>query len=455
MKKNALYYGVLAAGCTSLLTPGAYTLRAADSQEAAQSSAASRLPINLARGSLGASLMVKEPSSNKNKERSGIAENDSAQALISDDAALTYPLQEGKTSVIIALPRIQVLSKLNFVNFGAAGTYNVSVSSAKQGFDGTGWRSVASGASFDGSAIASSDLGSADARYVKIDFTAERAGRISGLGVFGMPTIGAYQAKPLGYSFASMAPGQPASATASARNVYFDMADLSTGAKVVALSRGSVEQAQAMIDGNVESSFSFDPADPAPAAVVDLGVRRSLSRLSCVYDAPPGRLDFYVVDNPYPNRDKGVALNYVGSPSVEVESNATGEYSGRSSTHGRQAIYSVDTSLNPGLNRLAADLSGQSGRFLVAEFHPVVAATSAPMKDDSKDTPDFKDTGSKDVPSAAAPLRILSLSAFGQNPSTEVVPELPSPGSGTTTTTPSNPPPPVFPPGQGGQVVSP
>jgi hypothetical protein len=293
-------------------------------------------------------------------------------------------------------------------------------------------------------------LGSTDARYVKIDFTATRAGRISGLGVFGIPTIAAYQGKPLGYSFASNAPGQPASAATAMRNVYFDMADLSSGAKIVALSRGNLDQAQAMIDGNVESSFTFDPTDPAPAAVVDLGVRRSLSRLSCVYDAPAGRLDFYVVDNPYPNREKGVALNYVGSPSVEVESNATGEYSGRTSTNGRQAIYSVDTSLNPGLNRLAADLSGQSGRFLVAEFHPL--ASGAPASVDAKD---FKDTGSKDVPSTAAPLRILSLSAFGQNPSTEVVPELPSPGTVSNTTPPAPPVPPVLPPGQGTQVVSP
>jgi hypothetical protein len=445
MNKYLLIHGAFVAICAGAILPGSQTARAAD---VTAPSAASRLPINLARGDLGARLEVQAPKV-KSPAKNSVEENESAQALISDDDALTYPLAPGQTSLIVILGKIEVLNSFNFVNFGAAGKYSISVSSTKLSFDAPGWRSVAKGESFDNAQVVSTDFGSAEARYVKIDFETSRPGRISGLGLFGAPTIGAFQKKPLGYSYVSESPGIAGSGGGESRNVYFDLANLDTGARVVALSRGNnLESAQAMIDGNVASSYEFEATDPAPAVVVDLGVRRSINRLSCVYQAPPGRLDFYLVDNPYRKDEPHATLGYVGEPTVEPISNVSGEYSGRSGTGGRQAIYSVDTTAQPGLNRLAADMPGQQGRFLVAEFHPL--APSKDFKDykdykdqaDYKDRPDFKDqpTTAGNAPESQ-PLRILSLSAFGQVPGNEVVPQIPPP-SGPQ-------PPPLGPPGLG------
>jgi hypothetical protein len=456
MNKHLLYHGAFAAICACAIVPGNQNAGAA---EVADASTIARLPINLAHGDLGTRLEVREPKV-RDTEKKTLEENESAQALISDDAALTYPLLPGKTSLLFTLGRIQVLNRFNFINFDAAGKYTISVSSTKLGFDANGWRAVASGESFDGEQIVAMDIGSVEARYVKIDFETERPGRISGLGLFGAPIIGTFQKKPLGYAFATASSGSGVSLPVQPSNVYFDLANLDTGSRVVALSRGGdLDSAQSMIDGNVESGYAFDSTDPAPAVVVDLGVRRVINRLSCVYDAPPGRLDFYLVDNPYPKHQDRTNIAYVGSPSLEPVSNESGEYSGRGGADGRQAIYSVDTTAQPGLNRLAADMAGQKGRFLVAEFHPI--ATSAPAGDfkDFKDR-DFKDTAAdykdfKDRPSQ--PLRILSLSAFGDSPNDQVVPQIPpvtNPPGGTNFVIPP-PIPPIVPVSSGINAISP
>jgi hypothetical protein len=427
MNKHLLYHGVFAAICAGTVVPA---MSSAVGAEAAPPSVANTLPINLARGDLGTRLEARAPKM-KNPEKSTIEENGSAQALISDDAALTYPLLPGKTSLILTLSKIQVLNRFNFINFGAAGTYSIAVSNTKLGFDAPGWRAVKTESFGNPQVVATGDFSEAG-RYVKIDFNAERPGRISGLGLFGAPTIGTFEKKPLGYAYVSGSEGIPGGSGAEPRNVYFDLANLDTGARVVALSRGGdLDAAQAMIDDNAESSYLFDPTDPAPAVVVDLGVRRVINRLSCVYDAPPGRLDFYLVDNPYPRQARGATISYVTAPGVQPISNESGEYSGRSSVDGRQAIYSVDTSAQPGLNRLAADMPGQTGRFLVAEFHPLAtgAAPAGDFKDfkdrDFKDKPDYKDF--KDAGNPSQPLRVLSLSAFGEAPNDTTAPLVPPP----------------------------
>jgi hypothetical protein len=448
MNKHLLYHGAFAAVCACAMAPASTTARAAD---IAPPTAASQLSINLARGDVGTRLEARAPKV-KNPEKSSPEENESAQALISADPALTYPLQTGKTSLILSLSRIQVLNRFNFVSFNAAGTYSLSVSSTKLGFDAPGWRTLASGEHFDSNQIVVTDLGSVEAHYVKIDIDTERPGRISGMGLFGAPKISYFEAKPLGYTFAGDAPDLPDVSFSEPRNVFFDLASLDVGARVVALSRGGdLDGAQEIISGNLDNHFAFEATDPAPAVVVDLGARRRINRLSCVYVAPPGRLDFYLVDNPYRKDEKTSYVNYVDSPSAQPVGYTSGEYNGRSGPGGRQAIYSVDTSAQPGLNRLAADMPGQTGRFLVAEFHPL--ATAAPAGDfkdrDFKDTADYKDRDFKDQPATAAagtaqPLRILSLSAFGQAPNGGVIPQVPpvtnTPGS------PGGPPPPIVPP---------
>ncbi len=423
---------------------------------------AGRLPIDLARGSLGARLQVRAPKDGQAAAPSNDS-NRSAQGLISDDASLSYPLASGTTSMIVSLRKIDVLSRLNFINYGTEGKLVISASSVKLPFDSADWRPIAKGEKFAGNLVVGCDLGSLEARYLKIDFVTQTPGRISGLGVFGLPTIDSLDPHPASVYTVTANTGVNTTAGSQGGDVYFDFANLNTGAKVVSVSHGGdIGRAQTMLDGNVETSYTFDPTDPAPTVVVDLSVRRALNSLSCLYEAPAGRLDFYLVDNPHAAEfSRGATLGYIGEPSAQPVSDAGASDYRREKLADRKALCSVNTTGQPGVSRASADIAGASGRFLVAEFHPIATterrANPKDFKDgadykDFKDTQDVKDAG---VPAGTEglPFRVISLSAFGNSNSTDTINRIPNvprmpiqpPGGGTT----------INPPGQGTKQVTP
>lgn len=425
MKKSIYLLGTLAVmgGMTLPFAPG--QVFAAGQPAAAEDNGSARLPVDLARGSLGATLQIRTPKGGQAtaSEKEG---NRSAQALISDDAALSYPLAQGTTSMILALRKADVLSRLNFINYGAGGKLTISASATRLPFDSADWRPVAKGQAFDGSKVVGCDLGSLDARYVKLDFDTQVPGRISGLGVFGLLTINTLDPRQANVYTVTANPGTNTSTGNMGGNVFFDAANLSTGAKVVQVSRGgSVPSAQALLDGNAETNYTFDPTDPAPTVVVDLSARRTISRVSCVYQAPAGRLDFYLVDNPYTkDYSRSTILSYVSEPSSEpADTGVSSAARTKLATH--KAICSIDTTGQSGISRASAEVGGASGRFLVAEFHPIATGTQRVDAIDSKDAPDYKDTPDskdfKDTKAAPAlgeegqPLRLISLSAFGDS----------------------------------------
>ncbi len=459
MKKSFYLFGTLAVlgGMTLPIAANRVSAAAADSAAGSTDNGADRLPIDVARGSLGATLQVREPKGGQQPAPVKGA-NQSAQGLISDDAALSYPLAQGTTSMILSLHKADVLSRLNFINYGAEGKLTISASATKLPFDSTEWRPVARAQEFGGSKVIGCDLGSLEARYVKMDFETQTPGRISGLGVFGLMTINTLEPRPAGIHTVSANPGANTAAGSMGGNVFYDVANLNSGAKVVQVSRGgSVSSAQALLDGNVETNYTFDPTDPAPTVVIDFNARRSLSRVSCVYQAPPGRIDFYLVDNPYTSDyGRSASLAYVSEPSAEpADTGVSG--AARSKLAAHKAICSIDTTGQSGLSRASADVGGASGRFLVAEFHPVATGRHVSSQNfkDVVDTKDFKDgVDAKDFKDAGAapaaddegqPLRLISLSAFGDSFSGDTISRVP------------NVPPPniIPPPPQGGTAQQP
>lgn len=383
--------------------------------ETAADIANGRYPMDLARGSVGARIQVRAPKASS--DRNDDQENRSAQALISDDASLGYPLIQGVTSLLVTLPKIEVLSRFNFISYEAGGEVSISASSVKLPFESPDWRSIAKGKPFNSQQVVGCALGSIEARYLKFDFNTQTPGRIASLGLFGLPKISNFKVQPMTFNYAAAG----GSGQLQARSVFFDYANLYTGANVVAVSGGGpLDRAQTMIDGNPETSYAFDPADPAPSMVVDLGSRRSLNRVSCVYEAGPGKLEVYLADNPGAEAAgfQRVNLNYVGEPQA-------GEASGGVSRH---PLMSVDTALHPGLGHASADLSGQTGRFLIAEFHPT--ATEPDFKDFKDGPHDFKDSPLAQGAAPAAvqqqsPFRVLAFSAFGDGPHSQVITRLP------------------------------
>ena len=319
MKNKFLFGSVLSVFCGLALPSVVTTTLAADS---AAEVAGSRLSADLARADRGARLDVRG------------AGAESAQALIGHDGQAAYSLAAGNTSMILSLPKIEIVNHFDFVTGGAAGKVTVSVSSTKLPFDSADWREVAGAQAFGGSQLIPCDLGSVEARYVKLDFDTTSAGKLSGLNLFG-------------------ASATPATVTKGEFHVT-----VATPA-----------------NGNVEGSVSFAADDTAPKVVADLGAGHALKGLTCAYDAPAGTLSFYLVDD----ATASVGLNYVGEPSLQPVSNDS--TASDNTLAGKQPIYSVNTAAQSGSGKVTVDLGKLSGHYLVAAFRPAARHHAADGKD--------------------------------------------------------------------------
>ena len=359
--KNKLFFGsALTVLCGLVLPPVCVPVLAAPASE----TMTSRLPADLARADAGTRIEVRGASAAP------------AQMLLGNDSSASYALPAGTTSMILSLSKIEIVNHFDFVNDAAEGKVTVSVSSAKLPFDSSEWREVVGAQSFDGRQLIPCDLGSVEARYVKIDFTARTAGRIAGFNLFGL----------------------------SNRVSKVD----SKGKFHVSLTTPA--------SANVEASFVFDAAGPVAKVVADLGAEKSLEHLTCAYEAPAGSLEFYLVDTL--NDQERVGLNYVGEPSVLPVNNDVSATGSASGLVGSKAIYTVDTSEQPGGGKVSADLSGLKGRYLVAAFRPAARHRAV----DGKDTKDFsnKDFAGNDTKDAKAapvfPAFQAGPAGFGNSP---------------------------------------
>ena len=354
--------------CGMVTSPVCTTTWAADSTS---STATGRLPSDLAQSGLGAHLQVQ-------------GSNPAADVLIGDDARQTYALPAGSTSMILSLPKIEAVNHFDFVNAGAEGKVTVSVSSTKLPFDSADWRVVASAQGFEGRQLIPCDLGSVDARYVKVDFDTHTAGNISGFNLFGMTAV-----------------GSPA---------------VEKGRFHVSLRTAS--------DKNVDANFAYDSSDPAPKVVADLGATAELKHITCLYDAPAGQLDFYLVDNTAGQGEPlRVGLNYVGEPTLQRVSNDSAPAKDANVLAGHQAIYTVNTADETAAGKVSVDLKGLSGRYLVAAFRP--AAHHRGDYKDFKNARDMKDGKDKQAP--VFPLFQQGPPRFGEAPNNVNPPLLPPP----------------------------
>ena len=408
LMNNKLSFGsALVVLCGLAVGPVCQTIQAAETVAA---SAPATPTLDLARSSAGTQLQVREPGATEDSR--------AAQVLIGDDASASYTLGAGTTSMILTLDKIQLLNRLSFANQGAEGRVSVWVSDVKLPVDSAAWHATGAAETFSGSGVVDCDLGSVEARYVKVNFTTRQSGRLATLSLVGLPAFNAAQTVTSAYV------GAPEKVDRPSLSVSLNFVNLGSAAKVVGISKASsLGNVQNMKTGNPEAAYTFDPTDPTPTLVVDLGSRQSPDNVICAYKAPAGRLDLYLVDNPTDRDDQSVSLNYVTAPSVQPVSN---DGAARS-----KPAYTITTAGEGNVNRLAADLGGKSGRFLIAEFHPLTGGHRVARSRDGKDFKDYKDADMKDAAPVAgineAP--VAGIANFGDAAPSQAVPLLPPIGA--------------------------
>jgi hypothetical protein len=301
-------------------------------------------PENLARHHLGAQVQTLSAGSAQ-------ASDDKASALLSGDPAATYALPAGTTTLLVALPQIENVGSIAFLNEGAKGSVTVAMSNAKLPADSPQWHdALQQELSAEG---IDAKVGPSEAKYVRLTFNITEPGKIAGFGVYSTPQVS---------DFTRSRSTKPAAddKTGSFGLIAYNHTDIHAKARALYVSSGSdVKQANNIIDDQQSTSYSFAAEDGTPTTVIDLGAARNVRRVSAVYSARPGKMNFYVMPSlPKTNGAAPQALTLDDATLGSMEPVASFEDDG---TQGRASVQFPET----------------TGRYLMVRWTPAAQADTS------------------------------------------------------------------------------
>jgi hypothetical protein len=340
---------------------------------------APQYPENLARYSLGAQLEV-TPKSDAKLKLSSMSQdsNAAAAALLCEDPTVGYGLANGATTVMMALPNIENVESLAFLNNGARGTVTIATSNAQLPADSPQWHSAGQQELSAGAVKAK--IGPSEAKYVKLTFNVTQPGRIADFGLYSTPAVSDF----------TMPRPRKVALEGKSENVALitsNVADVHAKARALYVSSGAdTKDANKMIDSQPTTNFTFAADDASPIAVIDLGKETKLRRLSAIYSPRKGNVDFYVLKSlPVATQNENEQLNAAalqkGAPAGQTPA-AT------AATELVQNVKLSDAALanlkpvgsvanNEGEGRASIDFPETTGRYVMLRWSSAAPAQSA------------------------------------------------------------------------------
>ncbi|HEX7517035.1 MAG TPA: hypothetical protein VF345_07085 [Chthoniobacterales bacterium] len=156
----------------------------------------------------------------------------------------------------------------------------------------------------------------------------------------------------------AQAPANPAQSRLGPQATFalinYNLRDVRTKVHALYVSSGNdLKLASSMIDDQVATSFGFSAEDKSPTAVIDLGKVCTVRRLSAIYSARPGSIDFYVMQS-LPGTDLDNSAS-----TVKLDSNALA------------SLKSVGSVIDDGTQgRASIDFPATSGRYVMLRWIP-------------------------------------------------------------------------------------
>jgi hypothetical protein len=148
-------------------------------------------PKNLARADGGAQIECTTPEGRVLQLPAAGEEKRDTPLLTMNEDTVTCPLAEGETTFVIKLPGSAALDRLTFENekAAAAGQLRISVSNFHLPAGSPDWVQVEGSIAFTKKRLFNLSMVGVEARYVKLTFKVEKAGRIASLGLYGGETL--------------------------------------------------------------------------------------------------------------------------------------------------------------------------------------------------------------------------------------------------------------------------
>ncbi len=171
--------------CTAAVTLAAFfvgaTLRTVPATLAEGGEKLSNSAKNVAGMNCGAKIECITPDGREASVATARDHDGSAGALIMDDDTLSCPLQEGQTTFIITLPTTSLVDRFTFLNENttARGELKIAVSDYQLPASSPNWVEVDGHIPFVNKRLFNVSMVGVEARYVKVSFDVEKAGRIA------------------------------------------------------------------------------------------------------------------------------------------------------------------------------------------------------------------------------------------------------------------------------------
>jgi hypothetical protein len=360
-------------------------------------------PENVARSYYGAQVEAAPQSNSKTLRLNSKSEdaNTAEAALLCGDPTVGYALSPGTTTLLVSLSKIENVDSVSCLNRGAKGNMTVAISNSKLPVDSPQWRQV-SHQDLNVEAI-KTKIGPTEAKYVKLTFDVTHPGRVSSLGIYSSPTVA---------SFTMPRPRQQLvrGRADSFALVSYNLTDVHTRARALYVSSGDdTRQANNMIDDQPATAYSFATNDASPTAVIDLGKTTTLRRISAIYSAQEGSVDFFVLQKlPATQSTKTMRLDdraLNGMKPVGTVANGSGRAAiDFPETTGRYIVMKWTPITQPGASFSVAEVAAFGGNkedgLLAAN---TVSANGEQIESDGKTVQEGKDFGdAKDIPAEGA-----------------------------------------------------
>ena len=327
-------------------------------------------PENVARYHFGADVKALPQSNGAAKlelSSNGEDANTSEAALLCDDPTTGYQLPAGKSTILVSLANIENIQSISLLNEGAKGSLTIAVSNADVPSTSPEWRQVDARPINHGAIMAK--IGATEAKYVRLTFDIQESGRIAAFGVFASPAVSDFtMPRPRKVSFAND--------STSFALINYNFTDLHVRARAIYASSGDLKQANKMLDDQPGTSYAFATGDSEPTAVIDLGRERTVSRISALYAAQPGSVDFYVLNKlPLGQNVEATQSGIQKISNVPQTADLPGVI--KVNDQSLAGLKPVGSVVSTGKGRAALDFPATNGRYIMLKWHPATAAGEA------------------------------------------------------------------------------
>jgi hypothetical protein len=211
------------------------------------------------------------------------------QLLLGMDKGGACRLAPGNSTFIIDLGNLRNIDRLALRSLSATGSVSMDGAAISTTTGAGDWTELVAQATLQPGAALDQDFAFASIRYLRLRFTLAAEGTVSNLTVTGDDTVP--QAVSAITTTTQDIYSQPAEA--AAQTVPFDFATPYTGARISHVSSGSAQNAQAMVDDDQSTFYTFASTDREHILLLDIAAAYLVRRLSLSMQAGPGLLQLY------------------------------------------------------------------------------------------------------------------------------------------------------------------